>query len=152
MSDDLGDEQQERHNREGELDRFRPLLLRRYRNLAPCGGRALAQALHAPQSEEIEKRTAQGEKHHGNADGINVDAVCEPQNAGSGREGSHANEQTHATKRNEGAADALKNGKENRGPTDERGVDHEHPRAANRRTGLWDFCGVLGRIGHILLR
>jgi hypothetical protein len=72
-----------------------------------------------PKNNEIQKRTRQREKHHGDADRVDVHTVGQLQRARSGGEGPNSNQKSDAIQRDEGAANALQHGEEKRRPIDE---------------------------------
>jgi len=119
MSEKFGGKQQKGEKGESKLKEFGGFLSGGKRLLTPCGGGAFAQSADLPKNDEIQKRADKREKHHGDADGVDVHAVGQFQHAGSGGESADSYQKADAAESDKSAADALKNREEKAGPVDD---------------------------------
>ena len=71
-----------------------------------------------PEREEIEERTEESDEHHGNADGVDMEALGEMPGGGGENQGADADEEADTVKGEESAADALEEGEEEAGPVE----------------------------------
>lgn len=151
VSDPFSGEQEESKNRESNLEAFGVEFFLGDRLDAPLSSRFIAETTSFPNHVEIDERSQKCKNHHRDTDSVLMEAVGRSVNARGGGKSAEADGDAKAADGDDGRAGTLENGKNEAGPGGKRDIEYEHPRRMNRRTGLWDICGVLDRISHILL-
>lgn len=151
VSEPFSGEEEQSKDGESDLKALGIKLFLGYGLDAPLSGRFATKATNLPNHIEIDERSEKRKHHHRDADGVLMEAASGSVDASGGGKSTEADGDAKAADGDDGRAGTLENGKSEAGPVGKRDVDHEHPRPASRRTGLWDLCGVLDRSSHILL-
>ncbi len=129
MSKPFGGEEEQGQDRKDHLETLGVEFFLRQGLLTPLGRRALAQAAHFSNYIKIEDRSQESQNHHGDADGVLMEAMSGGVNASGGGEGAEANGDAQAADGNDGGAGALENREGDAGPVEELRVDEQHLRA-----------------------
>ena len=81
-----------------------------------------------PYHIQIYDRSQEGQSHHGDADGVLMEAVGRGVDSSGGGENTEADGDAQAADGDDGGAGALQDGEDQAGPVDELTVDKQHLR------------------------
>src|SRR6266571_6841630 len=149
MSNPFGGEEEQGQDRESNLKALRVQFFPRDRLLTPLRCGATAKASNFPNNIQIDDRSQEGQEHHGDADGVLMEAASGGVNSSGGGEGAEADGHTDTADGNDGGAGALENRERDAGPIEELAVEIQDPLPVRSGGRLRDFCLVLYLFGHI---
>jgi len=112
-------QQEQRDQRQKQLQNVGASFLWRDWLPPPGGGGTTAQTPDLPKNQQIQQRTDEGEEHHRDADCGDVHLVGQLDHTEGRSEGGCSDEQADAAESDECAANTLKEGEEDRGPIEE---------------------------------
>lgn len=125
VSDPFGGEQKKGQDRKRNLKTLGVEFFLRDGLQAPLRGRLAAQVSHFPDYKQVEDGSEEGQNHHGDANGILMEAVGRCVNACGCGESAEADGYAQTADGNDGSAGALQHGEDDAGPIEDLGVDEQ---------------------------
>jgi hypothetical protein len=112
VRENLGYNQQERQNREHDLNRLRPPLFGSDPLCSPLRCRSRSQGPYSPYDVKVENGPKDGDSHHRNADFVGMNGKYKSGNERSSRQRTQPNEQSKAADRHYRSTRTLQQDKE----------------------------------------
>ncbi len=153
MGKKFGQDQNQSDCSEGDLHSLPPQAPPRNRFLPPLSRGPLSERSNSPDHVQVDARSEDRKKHHGNANGVLVKSSCGSFGShGDCSESSQSNGEPHAAKRHDEGAGALQNNEKKAGETDSPTADSLVTRKLMCLRSLrGDHCSLCGH-AHLTLR